>query len=340
MGLFSSQLSSKTMVPLSRQLATSSGAGIPILRTLELVANGTRDKRAKDLLIRVRDNIRNGDTLSIALRAESKYLPPLFVELLSSGEAGGHIEAMLQDLAQYFEERLQMQRTVVSKLTYPFLQICSAWFLGTFALRALSHIGTGAFSLNEYLMDYAKFQGRALGIFGVVALVLWGMTRLGFFRSPWRWIMTNMWPLRSVTRRFGRARFFRSLSLLIASGMPITRAVERAAATTLNPYMEDDFLTAVPRVQAGDSLPEALRGCRFMTQETLEIVAVGDESGKVDAALRKASEYQMQEAIHAVNVAARAGEVLIMLLVATLIGYIVISFYSGLYGGLFDALGV
>jgi len=338
--LLSSQLSTKTMVPLSRQLATSSGAGIPILRTLELVAGGARDKKARNLLLRVRDNIRDGNTLSQALRAESKYLPPLFVELMSSGEAGGHIEAMLQDLAQYFEERLQMQRMVISKLTYPFLQVCAAWFLGTFALRALSHIGTGAFNLDEYLLGYAKFQASALGVFGVVALVLWGLTRLGFFRSPWRWILTYMWPIKGVTRRFGRSRFFRSLSLLIASGMPIARALERAAATTLNPYMEDDFLTAVPRVQAGDSLTESLRGCRFMTQETIEIIAVGDESGKVDAALRKASEYQMQEAIHAVNVAARAGEVFIMLLVAGLIGYIVISFYSGLYGGLFDALGV
>lgn len=340
MGLFTPQLSTKTMLLMCRQMATTSGAGIPILRSLELVSENLKDKNARNILARMHDRIRKGSTLADAARQESRQLHPLFVELLASGEAGGHVEAMLQDLADYFEDRLSMKRLIIGKSTYPALQLCAAWFLGTFALGIVSRLSARGFDIWQYVREYAQFQALALGGFAVFVLAMAAISRWRGLKAPWAWAATFCWPIKNISRRFARARFFRSLSLLIGSGAPLARSIERAAATTLNPYLEEDFRAVAPRVNAGETLVQAFAPCKYMTRELREMVHVGEESGRLEESLRKASDYQMQEAVHAVNVATKVGEVVIILGVAMVIGYVVISFWTGYYGGMLDELGV
>lgn len=341
MGLASPMIATKRMVPLCRQMATSYGAGIPILRTLELVAEVEKHKRTREVFERMHDGIRDGDTLAQACRKESKYLPPMFTECLASGEMGGRIATMLNDLAQYYEDRLAMRRTIIIKSLYPAFQLSMAWFLGSFALRIIPRLDMDkTFNAWQYIAEYARFQVFSLLLFfTIVAVVfLFGQTRA--FRRMWGAFATYLWPLRNITRRFARARFFRSLSLLVGSGLPIAYAIERAASTTLNPFIEKDLLAAVPRVAAGMTLSEAFAPCRFLTPQTREMIHVGEESGRIEDTLRKASDYQMEEAVHAVNVATRVGEVVIIIAVAIIIGWIVFSFYGRFYGGLMDELNI
>ena len=339
MGIISSQLSTKTLVPLCRQLATSYDAGIPILRTLEMVHKNTRDRAAREVLERMGRAIRNGKTLGEAARAQKDRLPPIMVELLASGEVGGNLDASLRDLAGYFEERQRMKRTIIGKSIYPALQLTAAWFLGSFALmliRRMSFTDT-SFSFNTYLDYYLRFQGAAMLLFGsgVAASVV--LARLGIFKWVWGYVATHIWPLAPVTRRFAMARYFRSLSLLIGSGVPIVRALERAASTCANPYIERDLLKPVPLVAGGATLVEAFAHSEYLPETAREMLLVGEQSGKLEAALNKAAQYQMDEAVHAVNVATRVGEVAISLAVAAIVGYIVISFYSS-YLGKFDEI--
>lgn len=332
MGLFSAQLPATTMVLMCRQLATSYGAGIPILRSLALVGQNVQDHDAQKVLRRMHDSIRDGDTLSQAARKQSAYLPPMFVELIQSGEIGGRLDMMLRDLASYYEDRLRMRREIVRRLTYPFLQLVAAWFLGTFSLQLIKLVGTEDFNLSVFLNSYARFQGAAFVLAVAVFLLALLLSRAGLLKWIWGWAATYLWPIASVTRRFATARFFRSLSFLIGSGMPVTRAVEGAAATAINPYIERDLLTAVPRIKSGMTLSEAFAPCKFFTNEMREMLLVGEESGKHEEALRKASDYQMEEAMQAVAIATRVGEVAIILLVSCIIGYIVIKFWSTYFG--------
>lgn len=341
MGLMSPQIPAKKMVPVCRQMATSYGAGIPILRTLELIAEAEKHKGVREVFLRMHDGIRNGDTLGQACRKESKCLPPLFTELLASGEMGGRIATMLSELAQYYEDRLEMQRLIVRKSLYPGFQLATAWFLGTFALGILPHLRMGkSFDLWGYIGEWGRFQVVSLLVFFAILAGVVLIGRAGALRWVWGLLATYLWPLRNITRRFARTRFFRSLSLLIGSGLPIGYAIERAASTTLNPYIEKDLVTAVPRVAAGMTLSDAFAPCRFLTPQTREMIHVGEESGRLEETLQKAADYEMQEAVHAVNIATRVGEVVIIIAVAVLIGWIVISFYSQLYGGLMDDLNI
>jgi type IV pilus assembly protein PilC len=342
MALFSSQLSTKSLVPVCRQLSTSYGAGIPILRSLELVRGNTKNKRVQEVFADMNERIRNGGTLSDAARKQSQYLPPLLIELLAAGEVGGHLDVTLRELANYYEDRLAMRRLIIGKAAYPVFQLVVAWFLGTFALglvRNLSFISR-TFTLSGYLHSYMAFQGAALLCFGAAAVGCIILSRLGLFKWIWGWIATHLWPLSNVTLRFAQARFFRSFAMLIASGIPMHHAVQRAAATCANPYVERDLLAVIPAIKDGQTLVQAFAPSKYLSRTAHEMLYVGEESGKLDEALLKVAQYQMDEATHAVNVATRVGEIVIGLAVAAVVGYIVISFWSNYYGRMFDELRI
>lgn len=338
MGLISPQLSTKVLVPLCRQLATSYGAGIPILRTLEMVRANTRDRAAREVIEGMGRAIRKGATLGEAARQHKDRLPPLMVELLASGEVGGNLDVALRDMASYFEERQRMKRMIIGKSVYPALQLTMAWFLGSFALMLIRRMNFNDthFSLGDYFGYYIRFQEAAMFLFGSSVVTAIVLARAGIFKWIWGYVATHVWPIAPVTRRFAMARYFRSLSLLIGSGVPITRALERSAATCANPYIERDLLRAVPFVKNGATLVEAFAGSKFVPQVAHELLHIGEQSGKLEEALNKAAQYQMDEAVHAVNVATRVGEVVISLAVAAVVGYIVISFYSSYLGKLDD----
>ncbi|HOF41236.1 MAG TPA: type II secretion system F family protein [Candidatus Hydrogenedentes bacterium] len=101
MGLFSSQISAKKMVPLCRELATSYDAGIPIIRSLEIIGGQQQDRRIRAIFTEMAGAVKAGNTLDQAAREQHKYLPAFFTELIASGEVGGKLDVMLRDLADY-----------------------------------------------------------------------------------------------------------------------------------------------------------------------------------------------------------------------------------------------
>ncbi len=345
MGLFSPQISLKKVVPLCRQLATSYDAGIPIIRGLEIVGRQNGDKRVRQVITEMGDSIKNGSTLGEAARAQTRYLPRFFVELLASGERGGKLDVMLRDLAQYFEDRLEMQRKIIRSLIYPGLELLAAWYLGMFALRLMGQLrgvfaseGRTNFDLMTFFKDYAIFQGKATLVFIAIFAVCVILSRMGLFGYGWGLFATHIWPMSPVTRRFGLARFFRSMSLLIGSGMRVDHCIVNSAAVTANPYMQKDLIKSVPLVREGYTLEQAFAASRFLTPTAREMIAVGEQSGQLEQALRKVSEYHLEEATHAVNIATRVLGVLIVLIVAGLIGYVIISFYMSYFGMLGDVM--
>lgn len=335
MGIVSSQLSTKSLVPLCRQLATSYDAGIPILKTLEILQSETRDGRTKQVLKSMSESIQNGSSLGDAARAQEKYLPPFFIELLASGELGGRLDIMLRDLAQYYEDRQALQRKIIGSLIYPCIQLFFAWFAGTFALRLIGKLNfesTTAFNFSDFLGEYWAFQAKAGIVLGggvVVAIIL---ARLGLFRYVWCWFTTFLWPMRSVTRKFGLARFFRSMSLLIGSGMNIKSCIQNSAVVTGNPYMQKDLASAIPHVADGATLTQAFGASRFLNATAREMLMVGEQSGELEKSLRKVSEYNLEEATHELKKLTTIMGMLISLTIVGVVGYIIISFYMKYLG--------
>ena len=348
MGILSSQISTKAMVPVCRQLATTYEAGIPIIKAIDHVGSHSKDPIVRKTLLAMGEDLRGGATLAEAAQRQSMHLSPFFVQLLATGEKGGHLDVMLNDLAEYFEDRLSIQRSVVAAMAYPTLLLTITWFLGTFALgivrEALASINDpsrgGLSGVAEYFKVYANFQVKAMLVFAFVCVAFIILARLGVLKWLTAAVTTHIWPLSKVTRYFGMARFFRSFSLLIGSGMSITQCILSAARVTANPYIERDLVRAVPRVKEGATLVEAFADSRYMTPLAREMLAVGEESGRLEFQLKKAADYHLKEANHAVRVALTIFTTTLMLGVFALVGGIIIYFWTSLYGGMFDALGI
>ena len=348
MGLLSAQIDTKAMVPVCRQLATSYEAGIPVLKSFQFVARESKDPRVRRVTQQIAEDIKAGATLADAVRRQQRYLPPFFVQLLASGEAGGHLDVMLNDLAQYFEDKLSIQRSVAAAAAYPLLLLTVAWFLGTFALgvgrRAVAAINDpsqgGVGGVTEYFGEWAQFQVRAVIGFAVFAGLLVLLARAGALRWLTGAVTTFVWPLSRVTRNYAMARFFRSFALLLNSGLNVLRCIQGAASVTGNPYIEKDLLRALPRVKDGQTLTESFRASRFLTPMAREMLAVAEESGRTDFHLKKCADYHLKEANHAVRVSMTFFTTMLMIGVFGIVGAIIIRFYVNLYGGMFDALGI
>jgi len=337
MGLFSPQIRTKTMVPVCRQLAITYEAGIPILKGLELVSEQVGDKQARQVLRGMKENIQNGATLGESARYHHKHLPPFFIELLASGEAGGRLDIMLRDLAQYFEDRQAMMRRFIGAMTYPAIQLMAAWFLCTFSLGLVGQLDLASgqpFDLGRYFTEYLLFQAKSMLVFGVLVLMLAGLSYVGVLRWITGWISNFIWPFRTISRKFGLARFFRSMSLLVGSGMHIRSCIQNSAAITLNPYLQQDLLRAVPPLNDGATLVEAFSRTRYLTPVSREMIMIGEQTGNLEASLRKVSEYHLEEATHALQILTKIVGVLVLITVAIIVGFVVISFYSKLYSGI------
>ncbi len=338
MGLFSTRLSAGEMAPLCRQLSTSYNAGIPVLQTLELVGRGAPSQRVRRMLRRIYDSIKNGSTFADASRAESEMLPEFFVEVLAAGEIGGRLDVMLMDLARYYEDQQVMKRSVVSAMVYPAIQLGAAWFLGTFSLGLISRIGQRGFSLGVYFRQYLMFQAAAMVTLFVLFWVMVALARIGVFQYITGFIKNYVWPIRPISRRYALARFFRGMSLLIGAGLSMTEVMKRSAALTMNPLMERDLLKGLPIVMNGGTLVEAFDQSRCLSDVGRQMLMVGEQTGNLEDSLHKVAEWHFEEARAATKVAMTVMGIAILLVLAGLVGYIVVTFYSRLYGGMLEGM--
>ncbi len=328
------------MVPICRQMATSYNAGIPILQTLKLLGGQTSHRRAQRVFLEMHHAIKNGSGLGEAAQVQEKYLPRYFIDLLSAGETGGKLDIMLRDLADYYEDRLRMRRDILQAISYPvFILLPIAYFLGSFALMLVSRLdmsGGGGFNFGDYIQDYMFFQMRMMVFFALIFGVVVVLSRYGIFPWIWGWVATFVWPLAPITRKLALSRFFRSMALLVGAGVDLKKCIVNGAAITANPYMQRDLLQAVPGVVQGKTLVEAFSVTRSLTPLAREMLLVGEQSGELEIAMMKVSQYHHEEATHAVNRGVKVLGVVIMLTVAIMVGFFIISFYSQLYSNLLN----
>jgi type II secretory pathway component PulF len=343
MAILTPNFSLGTLVPLCRQLAAASKGDIPIIQALALVRRESRKRRLNDVLEAMEERIREGDTLTDAMRAQSRYFPRYMIEVAAAGELTGRLDVAFADLAEFFEDRQTMRRRVIEAVAYPLIVLALAWFIGTFAIGMIQDVvapawtGVGA-TLSEYMGDYVLFQVFSLLMFAVVAVLLILLMRQQLVRDGVSAVAAYLWPVAPIVRRLALARFFRTMSLLIGAGLPMAQCIERSAAVTSNTVIERDMKRAAPRVKEGMTLSDSFAGSRYMTPTAREMMAVGETSGELEGSLRKVSEYYTDEALHAVRVGSRALYVFFYLAVACVVAYIIISFYTSYFGGMLDAI--
>jgi type II secretory pathway component PulF len=312
-GLFSPVFSTRTMAGLCRRLEALTHGGITPIRALELMAEGDSRRPLGRVLLQVANDVRRGTTLGKAFRAHPRRFTEFFIETVANGEQAGGLCEVFGDLAAFYEKNLEIQRAFLRQLLYPACILFYILYIHPLFVITLRGL-VGGPSLGSALPGYLIHSiGRGLLLpLGVLAV----LGHLGLSKRLWRSLGTYAWPISMFARRFDVAHFMRSLAILMDCGFHVLTAIERSANVLGDRRMRRDMLKAVPAVERGQTLGEALGASRWLSPMAREMLVTGEQSGQLGDMLTRTSECILEDTYHKLKTVIFTLEVIAIVLLA------------------------
>ena len=295
------RISALDMALVTRQAATLLGAGIPLVESLRALTEQVENPRLKSVFGKVRERVNQGSSFADAL-AGSGVFPDLYVSMVRAGEAGGALETVLERLADYLESQVRLRNKVGSILIYPMVMFGFALVVvGALVTVVLPQITQLLASLNQPLPIYTRaiiagseftrdwwWAMAALAIAAVVTLR--AVTRRGRGRAVYDRIKLRLPVVGRLVRLLAISRFARTLSTLLAGGLPITRALETAGEVAANTVIAETVRAARLSITEGASVAQPLRASGEFPPLVTHMVQVGEQSGELEAMLGKVAD--------------------------------------------------
>ena len=333
-----SLLGRKEFLPLlTRQLATLVGAGVPVVSALQSLSAQVDDPESRSVLVEIQEGVRSGMSLARAVESQPGTFPELYVSMVRAGEESGTLPLSLSRLADHLEEQARTVNRVRSALTYPLLMASVAGLVIVFLLSFVVPKIVGVFShLGQALPLPTRVLIAVSGLFASgwwVLLLLFG----GLVVAGRRYLATSKGKrvrdslllrlpiMGRIVQLSALSRFARTLSTMVAGGIPIDRALRIVAPVVGNAVFAERIEAAAARVVEGSSLSEALRQHAEIPPTLVQMVAVGEDSGKLDYLLEKMGEAIDGEVEARLSRALSLMEPVIILIMGTVVAYIVIS---------------
>jgi general secretion pathway protein F len=286
---------------MTRQLATLVRAGVPLVESIQALTEQVENEQLGRILTAVRENLNEGTSFAKSLEMHPKVFQPLYVNMVAAGEASGTLEAVLERLADFMEGQSRLKGKVAGALAYPALMAVIGSGLVGFLMVAVVPKVTSVFdSLGQALPWYTQLL---ITVSGIVANYWWLLIGLGVL-TGWlfrRWKRTPAGRLRWDTFRlraplFGRlmllvsvARFSRTLSTLLASGVQLLQAMEIGRHVLENSKLEAVIAEAIGSIRGGESIAEPLKRSKAFPPMVTHMIAVGEKSGQLEAMLENVS---------------------------------------------------
>lgn len=321
----------------TRQLADLLRAGVPLNRALHTLATQTTNLTLAETVRDIEKQVSGGTTLHEALARFPRTFSGLYVSMVRAGETGGFLEDVLHRLALFIEKDQELRSRISSAMAYPILLIV----IGTFAIAFLmvffiprfseifKKMGDGLPLPTQIVMGVSYFM-RDYWMFvcmGLVAL-MFGWTRL-MAVAPGRRVI-DRFKIRiplfgDIVRKNAVSRFARTLGTLLKSGVSILSALEISKAAMANAVLMEDIDEASAGVKQGKGLAEILRQSRYFPPMVTDMIAVGEEGGNLDEVLVNVADSYDVQVERAVRVFVALFEPALLLVMATLVGFIVIA---------------
>lgn len=300
-------ISATDLALLTRQLATLVRSALPVEEALQAVARQTEKSRIKAILLAVRAKVTEGHSLASGLQAFPRVFPELFRATVAAGEQSGHLDAVLERLADYTERRQILRQKMGLALFYPILLTFMA-ILITGALLAFvvpevvqvfADIGQQLPPLTRALIAISGFlqaNGLLMLIFIVGLTLLWfWLLRREAVRLFAHGLLLRMPMIAKLTRGANAARFSRTFSILMGSGVPVLEALRISAQVLANLPMRRAVLQVADRVREGSSIHSALEKTGHFPPMVIHLIASGEASGNLEEMLERAAANQERE---------------------------------------------
>jgi general secretion pathway protein F len=300
-------LSAGELALLTRQLATLSQSGLPLEEALLAVSQQNENPRAQSILLGVRSKVMEGHTLADGLADFPHAFPELYRATVAAGEQSGHLDAVLERLAEFTESRQILQQQVRNALIYPIALVITAAAIISFMLAYVVPKVVDIFEnydqqlplLTRIMLWTSDFlRDHWILIIGVIALTVYGSRRLLRKEAPRRRYHRTLLRLPIVsrlTRGINTARFTQTLSILAGSGVPILEALRIAAQVIVNLPMRDAVEEASLRVREGAMISKSLAASKLFPPMMIHLISSGEASGRLEEMLNRAAINQERE---------------------------------------------
>lgn len=321
----------------TRQLATLVQAAMPLETCLQAVSEQSEKLHVKSLGMALRSRIQEGYTLSDSLREHPRVFDSLFCSMVAAGEKSGHLDVVLNRLADYTEQRQHLKSRLLQAMLYPLVLLVVATGVVTILLTAVvpkiieqfDHLGH-ALPASTRMLIAMRDTLQTSGVYwlaGLLGLLVLGQRLLKNPAMRLRWDKTLLrLPVTGrVARGLNTARFSRTLSILTASSVPLLEGIQTAAAVSANRYVEQQLLLAADRVREGSSLRAALAELRLFPPMMLYMIASGEQSGELETMLEQAAVNQEREFDTQVGLALGLFEPALVVMMAGVVLFIVIA---------------
>ena len=334
----SRSVSAKNLAVFTRQFSVMIDAGLPLVQCLEILGTQEEDKNFSAVILATRTDVESGASLADAMKKHPKAFDGLFTNMVAAGEAGGILDTILKRLATYIEKSVKLKSQVKSAMVYPVAVIViAALVVGVILWKVIPTFanlfaGLGAtlplptrivIALSNGLVRFMPFI-----IVGIIAAVFGFRS---FYASEQGRVIVDRLLLKfpvlgSLLRKIAVARFCRTLSTLLASGVSILEALDITARTAGNAIIEAAILTTRKSIERGETIAQPLKETAVFPAMVVQMIGVGEATGALDTMLSKIADFYEEEVDLAV-----AG-------LLTLLEPIMIAFLGGVVGGIVIAM--
>ncbi len=333
----------KDVVIFTRQLATMIDAGLPIMQALDLLARQTENKTFSGVIAKVKHEVESGSALAESLTKHPKVFDELYINMVSAGEVGGMLDTILTRLAAYMEKAVKLKSKVKSALIYP-ISIISVAVLVTALLLiyVIPVFGDMFASFGEELplptqiainlsdIAIAYFWYIVAGSVGAVfGIRTYHKTERG--RRVIDGILLKLPIFGDIFRKAAVARFTRTLSTLVSSGVPILDSLAITGKTAGNKVIENAVFAARQSISEGRTLTDPLIESQVFPPMVCQMINVGETTGALDTMLSKIADFYDDEVDTAVSNLTTLMEPMVILFLGVIIGGIVVSMYMPIF---------
>lgn len=336
-------VSDRDMVVFSRQFATMINAGVPILQALQIMCEQTENGKLRRKLYSVRNDIEGGSSLYEALMKHSDIFDALYTNMVNAGETGGILDIVLLRLSEYIEKAAKLKAKIKGAMIYPGVVVTVAvavvaiiliFVIPTFE-QLFRSFGSALPLPTQIVIDLSRFVTE-----NILWLVIGFILFLVGFRFFYKWeqgkILVDRWILflpifGPLLRKAAVAKFSRTFSTMVSSGVPILSALDIVAKTSGNKTVELGVLEARKSIAEGQTLAEPLEDTGVFPPMVIHMISIGETTGSLDSMLAKIADFYDDEVDVAVEALTSLIEPLMIVFLGVLVGGLVVSMYLPIF---------
>ena len=340
---FGESVTSRDVVIFTRQLATMIDAGLPIVQCLDVLGAQSPNRKLRAIIKQIKDEVEAGSTFTDALRKHPKLFDDLYVNMVAAGEVAGILDTILHRLAGYTEKAMKLKSKIKGAMIYPITIVTVAVGVTAVLLVFVIPVFAELFSsfgqalpaptqftinLSNFTVAYFKYM---VGVVIAASVACRQLYRTEGGRLSFDHFFLQLPVFGDLVRKTAVARFTRTLSTLVSSGVPILDALAITARTAGNKVVERAVLATRVSISQGRTIAEPLAQSKVFPPMVCQMIAVGEATGALDSMLQKIADFYEDEVDNAVANLTSLMEPLVILFLGVVVGGLVISMYLPIF---------